>query len=164
MAAMCLTQEAPYRLEIVAVPYAEDEEIPQEFFTEDKRAKNGKLKSASIKEFAEGLARVKPIIFVAHLEAPVWIGVNAYLEAKANDGESVYSLGAIIKLVPKKDGFELQATVSDGQLRSNLSFADSKFLHRDKFVIEPGAVFYRTPRGKLRGERILLLFSMTKAQ
>ena len=157
-------QDAPFQLQIVALPFPTAESMPAELVTGDKVAKFGTLKATTLTDFAMELNRLKPTIFIAHLQAGTWLGVNCYLHSRVSTGESEYTLASVSKIKSIPDGYEIETTVSDGDLKSNLTFTGGKFNHRDKFKLQPGEIHYRSPRGKLKQERILLLFTLTKSK
>ncbi len=157
-------QQAPFKLEIVALPYPDKNALPVELFADEKMPKAGVFKAKSLTEFATELNRTKPSLFIAHLEAGAWLGVSCYLEKPVSTGADMYTLASVCKIKSVKDGYEIEAIVSDGTLRSNLTFAGGKFNFREKFRIQPGELHYRTPRNKLQGENILLLFSLSRVE
>jgi len=164
MAIAALNQSAVYDVQIVALPFPTDDALPADFFEGDKFAKAGRLKAKSISDFGVELNKQKPTMFIAHLVAEAWPNVNCYLQSHVATGEGQYTLASVSKIKTDKDELVLETTVSDGQLKSNLTFTGGKFNHRDKFKIGLGEIHYRLPRAKLKNERILLLFIVEKKQ
>lgn len=162
-AAICQFNQTPdLKLEVGIFPFSEPKAYPVELFEGEKIGKSGKLNVATIAEFGTKLNEKSGLTSILHIESEAWTNTNFYMEKAFATSETEYSkLAVISKPILKDTFFEWSVNVSDGQLKSNLTFTGGKFDYKDKLKIAAGEVLYRFPSRKLNNERVMLVFALS---